>query len=161
MATELAKPDFAVDYRWSSGFRSWFCSFNARCQKRHTDGRWYCLHGFSADYRETVGGTFYTVEAHITFESEIGIGEPIIVDTIMLGTDSKRLHYWHELRVEGSEDRRATQEGLMLHVDIDPVKVSAMSGQLMTAASNLAAGHAELRRSVAFGRPIRAVGGTT
>ena len=116
------------------------------------------LLGFSAEYREDVGGTFYTVDTHTAFESEIAIGEPIVVDTILLGADAKRLHYWHELRVDGSDERKATQEGLMLHGDIDPVKVSAMSRELVEAAANLAAGHAELRERVAFGRTIREVG---
>ncbi len=111
--------------------------------------------GFGPEYRTDVGGTFYTVEAHIRFEAEIALGEALVVDTVVLGADAKRLHYWHELRVEGSEVRRATQEGLMLHVDIDPVKVSAMSPPLAAAAASLAAGHAELSGSVSSGRPIR------
>ena len=114
--------------------------------------------GFSADYRERIGGTFYTVDAHIKFEAEIALGERIVVDTTMLGTDPKRMHYWHELRVDGSDVRRATQEGLMLHVDIDPVRVSAMSDEAQAAASSLAAAHIDLRGHVDFGKPIRPVG---
>jgi len=113
--------------------------------------------GFDEDYRENVGGTFYTVEAHIRFEAEIAIGERLVVDTVMLGADPKRLHYWHELRVEGSDERRATQEGLMLHVNIDPVKVTAMSDEVAAAASSMASGHGDIRPGVNFGRPIRAV----
>ena len=115
------------------------------------------LLGFGADYRENENGTFYTVEAHIRFEAEIAIDEPIVVDTILVGADAKRLHYWHELRVDGSDERRATQEGLMLHVDIEPVKVTPMREPVATAAANLAASHAAIRDAAEVGRPIRSV----
>lgn len=113
--------------------------------------------GFGSAYRATQGGTFYTVEAHIRFEAEVAIGADVVVDTILLGCDQKRLHYWHELRVVGDDVRRATQEGLMLHVDIDPVRVSPMGESLAEAARRLAISHQQLARSVQAGAPVRGI----
>lgn len=115
------------------------------------------LLGFGPEYRQSFGGTFYTVETQIRFEAEIALGEPITVETTLLGADPKRLHYWHELRVVGAPARSATQEGLMLHVDIEPVKVTAMSPAMVDAASGLTASHASIRGQADIGRAIRAV----
>ena len=54
--------------------------------------------GFGESYRAEVGGSFYTVETHITFLDEIAPATPLAVDTVVAGADRKRVHLFHELR---------------------------------------------------------------
>jgi len=86
--------------------------------------------GFNEHYRTTGGGTFYTVETHIRFIHELALGEDIRIEMRVVGLDEKRIHIWHEMYRELGATLAATQESMLLHVDIEEIRVRPMSPNL-------------------------------
>jgi acyl-CoA thioester hydrolase len=80
--------------------------------------RLYDVLGIGNAYREATGNSCFTAETHTLYEREVKVGEPLRVATTLLGTDAKRLHYFHEMfhAVEGH--RVAAQQLLALHIDM-------------------------------------------
>ena len=114
--------------------------------------------GFDEHYRNTAGGSFYTVETHIVFVDELAPGTALAVDTTVAGADPKRVHLFHELRRGGDDALVATQESMMLHVDTRIDRVTPMAEALYAVLRADADAHAGLLSAGATGRAIRAVG---
>ena len=118
----------------------------------------FLLHvGFGAHYREVERGSFYTVETYTRFLRELKLGDVLEFDTTVLGADAKRLHLFHSMRHGEDGYEAATQEVMMLHVDLDTTSVRPMSGALVEAIGAVAAEHAGLERASSVGRGIRGV----
>lgn len=73
--------------------------------------------GVDESYREN-GNSFYTVESHINYYQEVGVGEPFKVTTQLLGLDGKRMHIFHYMYHGRTGDLLATTEQMLLHVDM-------------------------------------------
>lgn len=73
--------------------------------------------GMDAAYRDATGCSLHTVEAHVRYLREVGVGAALQVRTRVLGRDAKRLRLWHELHVDGH--LAATEELMCLHVGPD------------------------------------------
>jgi acyl-CoA thioester hydrolase len=71
--------------------------------------------GLGSGYRERSGCSLYTVEAHVRYLSEVGLGADLQVTTRVVGVAAKKLRLAHTMRVGG--DVIATEEILGLHVD--------------------------------------------
>jgi acyl-CoA thioester hydrolase len=78
----------------------------------------YASLGIGDAYREATGNSCFTAETHTVYEREVHLGERLHVHTWLLGVDSKRLHYFHELFHSESGERSATQELMALHIDM-------------------------------------------
>lgn len=113
--------------------------------------------GFGPDYRSHERGTFYTVETHVRFIEEVALGDLLRVDMRVLGADEKRLHLFHTMHHEGAGFVAATQEVMLLHVDIDDVTVRPMSASIRARAAAAIAAAAEQPFPESAGRSIRRV----
>ncbi len=80
--------------------------------------------GMDADYRARTGCSLYTVEAHVRYLQEIGLGAELTVTTSVVGTADKKLHLAHTLH--SGETLLATEEILGLHVDQERGGVTVM-----------------------------------
>ena len=69
-------------------------------------------------YRQASGNSCFTVETHTLYESELHLGDSVVVRSWLLGADSKRLHYFHEMFRAERDERSAAQELLALHIDM-------------------------------------------
>jgi len=69
-------------------------------------------------YRERTGNSCFTAETHTVYEREVRLGEKLRVHTWLLGADTKRVHYFHELFHVESGERSAVQELMALHIDM-------------------------------------------
>ncbi len=78
----------------------------------------YRVLGIGDDYRDATGNSCFTAETHTLYEREVRLGDRLRVHTWLLGSDSKRLHYFHELFHADSNERSATQELMALHIDM-------------------------------------------
>lgn len=118
----------------------------------------YLTHaGFDAAYRERERGTFYTVETHIRYLRELQRGDPLLFRTTVLGVDPKKVHLFHSMVHAAAGFEAATQEVLLLHVDMDAVAVTPMSPDLLAEMQR----HWESQRGLVpegAGRSIRPVG---
>ena len=80
--------------------------------------------GIGVGYFERSGGALYTVESHIRYLKEVRAPALMEVESMVLGSDPKRLHIAHVLRVEGAVC--ATFECLGLHYDTRAGRSTAM-----------------------------------
>ena len=59
-----------------------------------------------------------TSEIYTLYEREVHLGDKLLVRTWLLGADTKRLHYFHEMFHADSGERSAVQELMALHIDM-------------------------------------------
>ncbi len=103
------------------------------------------------------GGSYYTVETHLSHLGSAHAGERVSVSTQVLGADDKRLHLFHVLQRAGEDAPLATGEQMLLHVDVAAQRASpappAIAGRLV----QIAAAHADLPAPERAGRAIRPI----
>jgi acyl-CoA thioester hydrolase len=91
--------------------------------------RLYDALGIGNAYREATGFSCFTAETHTLYEQELMAGERVLIRTYLLGTDAKRLHYFHEMfpheSAAASTQRAAAQELLALHIDMGVRRVTS------------------------------------
>ena len=69
-------------------------------------------------YRNRENCSLFTVETHITYGREVLEGEQLRVESRILGFDAKRLHLFNRMFHVASGDQAATNEVMLLHVDM-------------------------------------------
>lgn len=107
--------------------------------------------GDDEEYRAG-GHSLYTVETHIVYEREASVHEPLEVSTQVLGTDPKRLHFFHSMHRAADGVRLATCEQMLVHVDMAAGRSCPMLPALAEALGAVAASHASLDRPAEVGR---------
>jgi acyl-CoA thioester hydrolase len=75
-------------------------------------------------YRDRTGNSCFTAETHTLYEREVHLGDRLHVKCWLLGADTKRLHYFHEMFHTESGDRSAVQELMALHIDMSTRRVA-------------------------------------
>jgi acyl-CoA thioester hydrolase len=78
----------------------------------------YAALGIGDAYREATGNSCFTAETHTLYEREVRLGDRLNVRGWLLGADTKRLHYFHEMFHVESGERSAVQELMALHIDM-------------------------------------------
>src|SRR5262249_20856168 len=91
-----------------------------------TNANWAILahFGIGAAYYERTGGAMYTVESHVRYTKELRAPALIEVESLVLGSDAKRVRVANIMKVDGSE--RATFECVMLHFDSNAGRTAPM-----------------------------------
>ncbi len=84
----------------------------------------YAALGIGDAYREASGNSCFTAETHTLYEREVHIGDRLKVRSWLLGADTKRLHYFHEMFHVDSGERSAVQELMALHIDMGVRRVA-------------------------------------
>ena len=74
--------------------------------------------GLDQAFRDLTNSSVFVVEAHITYEKEVMEGDPLIVTTQVLDFDAKRIHLFHRMVREGSDEIISTNELMFLYVDM-------------------------------------------
>jgi acyl-CoA thioester hydrolase len=114
----------------------------------------YAALGIGDAYREASGNSCFTAETHTVYEREVRLGEPLCVHTWLLGVDSKRLHYFHELFHSESGERSATQELMALHIDMRVRRVVPFPDMQREALEQAVANHGPAQPPTGIGRRI-------
>ena len=102
-------------------------------------------------YRES-GSTFYTAETHINYLAEAHAGDRLRFTTQIVGLDHKRMHFYHQMFNEETGVLLATTEQLLLHVNTDESRASAIHGQPATALAAIWQIHQTMPRPENMGR---------
>ncbi|SMY03267.1 carnitine 3-dehydrogenase [Brevibacterium sp. 239c] len=71
--------------------------------------------GLDRAHREAHSTSLYTVESHIRYLDEVGLGAQLEVTPTLVSAGGKKLHLAYEMRVDGQ--LAATEEIIALHVD--------------------------------------------
>ena len=100
------------------------------------------------------GHSIFTVETHIRHLDEGKPGSNFFVKTRVLGSDEKRIHLWHELFDEESENLLATGEHMLLHVNTQMGKSCVMQAPLLENCKTLTSRQQTLPLPEASGRAI-------
>jgi carnitine 3-dehydrogenase len=100
------------------------------------------------------GGSYYTVETHISHLGQLHAGDRVQAMTQVLGWDQKRLHLFHTLLRVGEEKPVATGEHMLVHVDARAGRSSAVGDGVRGRVAALAEAHASLPRPLRSGRRI-------
>jgi carnitine 3-dehydrogenase len=109
--------------------------------------------GVDTAYLEA-GGSYYTVETHLSHLREAAAGDGLEVTTQVLGFDEKRLHLFHELRRSGDDELVATAEQMLLHVETTAGRAHPARPEVLSQIAKLAAAHAALPKPERAGRAI-------
>jgi acyl-CoA thioester hydrolase len=115
--------------------------------------------GLGATYRAQAGCGIYTVESHVCFARSVRAGVTLEYRSTLLGCDDKRLHLFHQMAESGSGAQVATNELMLLHVDLGTERVTPMPPPRSRAVRLVAAAHAALPAPLNAGRRIRMPGG--
>ncbi len=92
---------------------------------------WLAQFGATMDYFYETGRTIYTVETHLRYLDEVHLPAVLDIEFMILGSDAKRVHGAHVVRVDGKE--RATVECIYLHVDAKAGRAVAMPDAMQAA----------------------------
>lgn len=111
--------------------------------------------GFDAAWRTRTGRSFFAVEGHIRYLGETKLGQNLAVESRLLAVDSKRIHYFHTMRVEGSDAIASTFESLSLHVDMATRRSAKFSPDDLARAQEAVAAHAALPPPEGVGRAVK------
>ena len=90
------------------------------------------------------GHSFYTVETHITYLLEVGVHEPIVFTTQLLGVDAKRVHLLHTMSHGDTAATLCTVEQMLVHVDMRAGRSVAILPVVADALAAIAHAHAAL-----------------
>lgn len=110
--------------------------------------------GIGNPYREASGNSCFTAETHTVYEREVHLGDRLLVRCWLLGADSKRLHYFHEMFHADSGERSAVQELMALHIDMSIRKVAPFPEDRQRALAAAVRAHAPAEPPKGAGRRI-------
>ena len=112
------------------------------------------------------GRSFYTVESHIRHLREVAGGEPVAVESQVLGFDEKRVHLFHRMfhgergEAEGGRGAElATAEHMLLHVDTAAGRAAPAAPEVLAGLEAIARAQAPLGTPEGAGRRIAMPGG--
>ncbi len=119
--------------------------------------------GLGVAYVERERRSMFIVEIHVSYLREVGEGDRLRFTSQLLGFDPKRLHLFHRMYrnqdANGEESPVATLEQMLVHVDLEARRSTAMPPAAMERIERLAAAHAGLPRPPQAGRIIGLGGG--
>jgi len=111
--------------------------------------------GIDEAYRRRTGCSVFTLEGHITYEREVKEGDPLRITTQVLDHDARFLHYFHRMYHADEEYLAATNELLILHVDLAGPKGVPVPEEVHGRIAEIADAHASLPVPDQAGRRIR------
>jgi acyl-CoA thioester hydrolase len=108
----------------------------------------------SLDYMKRAKCSTFVLEAHISYLQEVLQGDPLHFTLQLLDVDAKRLHYFMRMYHAEKGFLAATDEQLMVHVDMTERRVAPMPPDTLARLEALKAEHAELPRPEQAGSVI-------
>lgn len=111
--------------------------------------------GIDDKYIKTRKCSTFAVEAHITYQQELCVGEPYRVTAQILALDSKRLHQFQRLYNAKSGALSATAEWLNLHVNLESRRVCPWPDDILSAFTAIAEEQSTTMIAPETGRQIK------
>lgn len=110
--------------------------------------------GLGTDYVVSGGGTTFTLEGHITYAAEVGLGDRLRFHTYLFDFDDKRIHYAHEMYHDEQGYLAATNDLVSLHVSLESRRAAAMPPAVLERLGRIKAAHARLDRPPGLSRKM-------
>lgn len=103
---------------------------------------------------ELARSSVFQAEIHMCYHRELRLGDVFSVRTWVVGADPKRIHLFHEVIGPDGVTRVASVEQMMLHMDMQQRRVSAMPGRMYECLCALLAEHVRHGLPEGIGRHI-------
>lgn len=113
------------------------------------------LLGVGPLYTQHELGMLFVLEAHITYEREVRLGEPLRITSQILDHDAKRLHLFHHMYHGDAGWLVAINELLMINVDYQARRTAPWPEETARRLGLMAAAHKALPWPERAGRVIR------
>jgi len=108
--------------------------------------------GMGEAYTEQTKNSWVVLEAHITYQQEAHLGDELHIVNRVLDHDPKRIHLSQEMR--RGEELLATQEQMILHVNLETRRAAPFEAQVLTEIERLHAAQSSDPKSEWTGRSI-------
>jgi len=90
--------------------------------------------GLSLEHIKNTGETLFTVESHLAYVQQIGVGEMVTVTSKILETDTKRMRIFHSM-FNNQDELLATVEMLLICYNLESQKVTNFSPMMQQSLS--------------------------
>jgi len=110
--------------------------------------------GLDQAHRESKKNSVFVAEAHVTYEKEAMEGDKLRISTQVLDADEKRMHIFHRMHANESDDLIATNELMILSIDLTARRVSPLAREVMNNLLPIFENHRTLPRPKQAGRVI-------
>lgn len=144
---ETVRPDW-VDYNGHMNLAYYVLVFD------HATDRLLDAIDLGEAYRQRTGASLFVVESHVVYAREVHAGDRLRVTTRVAGADAKRLHLFHEMHHAGGGFLAATNELMLVHVDMATRAAAPMPEDAAARAAAAVEAHAGLPRPRQLGRSI-------
>lgn len=108
--------------------------------------------GIDEGYTRRTNRSIFVVEAHVTYAREVLENDPLRIETLVLGADAKRLHLCHRMFHDREGYLAATNELMLLHVDLGARRSAPLPSDVAARLETLRAAHAEVPRPPGLSR---------
>ncbi len=110
--------------------------------------------GLGEKERAAKGHSLFTLEIHLNYLREIKGGVETRVETQILGHDQKRLHVFHLLYAEDLPELRATNEQMLVNIDMSGPKSAPFLPEVLAKIEAIERDQTGLPRPANAGRAI-------
>ncbi|MEX0695782.1 MAG: thioesterase family protein [Rhodospirillales bacterium] len=110
--------------------------------------------GMDEKHRLATASSVFVAEAHVTYDHEVLEGERVYITTQVLGHDAKRLHLFHRMYNARDDRLCATNELMILHVNLIERKVGPFPDAVLGRIADIGSEHAAIDKPAASGRAI-------
>lgn len=110
--------------------------------------------GMNEAHREATGSSVFVAEAHITYDNEVMADERVYVTSQLLDCDEKRLHLFHAMYNAKDDGLCATNELMILQVNLNTRKVGPFTDQVQSRIQDIYESHQTLPAPDKKGRVI-------
>jgi acyl-CoA thioester hydrolase len=110
--------------------------------------------GLGPEERAATQNTLFTVEMHTNYLLEVKGGTEVRIETQLLGHDQKRLHIFHTMFRGTEADAVATNEQMLLNIDMSGPKSAPFPPNVLARIEAIAKDQAGLPRHKNAGRSI-------
>jgi acyl-CoA thioester hydrolase len=86
--------------------------------------------GIGSDYFDATGCAIYTVETHLRYLNDVHAPAVMDIETLMLGSDAKKIWFAHRMLVDG--ELCATAEFMALHYNTRETRTMEMPAAVQT-----------------------------
>lgn len=108
--------------------------------------------GMNSDLRESTGSSVFVAEAHVTYNDEVMEGDMVDVSSQIIGIDEKRLHLFHRMFRQSDGVLAATNELMILHVNLNTRSVGPFPDSVMLQLKDIWSTHTDFSRPDQLGR---------
>jgi acyl-CoA thioester hydrolase len=118
-----------------------------------TDGLFNFL-GLTRAFKDANNVSTFAVEMNVSYRRELRLGEPMRIQTRLLDSSEKGLHYFHEMYHATENYLAATNECLSMHMDMSVRRIAPMADEVLQWVEQVRIAHNSLATPSAAGRVL-------